>query len=208
MSTLLPLNSDSECDETPCDHVLEYARELLTLGLLYMEFIDGVKEGDGERIIRCLRYFLLLFKATGRENYSIEAFTLLAKYHFLYSERMRMQLMWSRTVNVHGRTGKNISCDLDMEHLNRECKCSIGSSIGANITDTAIQRVGGSLRSSTQIIQNFDSINNITQSSGHHTVRSSEADMSKLMDAVHNTKVFHTHLEENIATSQHSRATS
>ena len=77
-------------------------------------------------------------------------------------------------MNVHGRTGKNISCDLHMEHLNRECKCSIGS-LGANITDTAIQRVGRSLRSSTQIIQNFDAINNITPSSGHHIVCSSEA---------------------------------
>ena len=110
-------------------------------------------------------------------------------------------------MNVHGRTGKNISCDLHMEHLNCECKCSIGS-LGANITDTAIQHVGRSLCSSTQIIQNFDLINNITPSSSHHPVRSSEADMSKLMDAVHNTKVFHTHMEENIETSQHSRATS
>ena len=77
-----------------------------------------------------------------------------------------------------------------MEHMNRECKCSIGSQ-GANITDTTIQRVGRSLRSTTQIIQNFDSINNVTPSSGHHTVHSSEADMSKLMDTVHNiSKVF------------------
>ena len=29
------LNSDSECDETPCDHVLEYARELLTVQGVY-----------------------------------------------------------------------------------------------------------------------------------------------------------------------------
>ena len=75
------LNGGSECDETSCDHVLEYAQKLLTLGLLYMEFINGVKEGDGERIKQCWRYFLLLFKATGRKkNYSIEAFTLLAQY--------------------------------------------------------------------------------------------------------------------------------
>ena len=138
-----------------------------------------------------MNYTMLeIFPSPLQGYYSIEAFTLLAQYHFLYSERMRMQLMWSRTVNVHGRTGKNISCDLHMEHLNRESKCSIGS-LCANITDTAIQRVGRSLCSSTQIIQNFDSINNITPSSDHHTVRSSEADMSKLMDTVHNTsKVF------------------
>ena len=31
-----------------------------------MEFVDAVREGDGKRILRCWRYFLLLFKATGR----------------------------------------------------------------------------------------------------------------------------------------------
>ena len=66
-----------------------------------------------------------------------------------------MQLLWNRTVNVHGCPEKNIPCDLHMEHLNRECKGSI-SGLGANITDGAIQRVGRSLRSHTKILENFD----------------------------------------------------
>ena len=44
------------------DHVRAYAREVLSLGLLFMEFKDAIREGDGERIIRCWRYFLPLFK--------------------------------------------------------------------------------------------------------------------------------------------------
>ena len=75
--------NDAESQHEHDDHVPEYA---LTLGLLYMESIDDIREGDGERILRCWRYFLLLFKATGRKNYSIEAFTLLTQYHFLYTE--------------------------------------------------------------------------------------------------------------------------
>ena len=80
-------NSDLEEDqqEQPSKHlekesedrVLSYACDILSLGLLYMEFVDGVRE-DGKRIIRCWR-FLLLFKASHRTNYSIEAFTLLAQ---------------------------------------------------------------------------------------------------------------------------------
>lgn len=88
------------------DLVNEYACDLLSLGLLLMEFNDGVREGDGNRILRCWRYFLLLFKASNRTNYSIEAFTLLAQYEYLFSPRMAMQLKWSRTINVHGRPGK------------------------------------------------------------------------------------------------------
>ena len=46
-------------------------------------------------------HFRIVFKACGRKNYAIEAFTMLAQYHFLFSDRMCMQLIWSRTVNVH-----------------------------------------------------------------------------------------------------------
>ena len=45
------------------DRVQAYASEVLSLGLLLMEFNDGVREGDGNRIIRCWHYTLLLFKA-------------------------------------------------------------------------------------------------------------------------------------------------
>lgn len=59
------------------DHVCAYAKEVLSLGLLFVEFKDAIREGDGEQIIRCWRYFLLLFKSADRKNYSVEAFNLL-----------------------------------------------------------------------------------------------------------------------------------
>lgn len=87
-----------------------------------MELIDAVREGDGKRIIRVWRYMFVIFKATKCKNYAIEGFTLLMQKMYLFSPRMAAQLEWNRTVNVHGRGGKNISADLYMEHLNRECK--------------------------------------------------------------------------------------
>ena len=89
----------------PHDGIYEYAKDTLTLELLLKEFIDGVRESDGERI----RKFLLpIFKSTGRTNYSLEAFTVLAQYYYLHSPRMAAQLAWSRTVNMHGRPGSVI----------------------------------------------------------------------------------------------------
>ena len=38
--------------EISIDNVYAYACEVLSLGLLYFEFRDAIKEGDGERIIR------------------------------------------------------------------------------------------------------------------------------------------------------------
>jgi len=95
--------------------VLSYANEIFSLGLLYLEYIDSIKEGDGDRILRCWRYMLLLFKASNKTKFS---YSLLAHYQYLFSERMCKQLLWSRTVNVHGKPGKNIPMALHMEHLN------------------------------------------------------------------------------------------
>ena len=55
------------------DHVLAYSKEVLSLELLYLEFSDAIREGDGLRILRCYRYFLPLFRASKHKNYSIEA---------------------------------------------------------------------------------------------------------------------------------------
>ena len=88
-----------------------------------------------------------------------------------------MQLQWSKTVIVHGRA-----------HGVPKPGMSIGE-LGANVTDNSIQRVGRSLQSSTSILENFDRVNNITPSSGRHTVRSSEADTLK---QVHNKLIVYT----------------
>ena len=59
--------NDGEADkEHSEDLILSYACESLTLGLFLMEFINAIREGDGLIIVRCWRYFLLLFKTTGR----------------------------------------------------------------------------------------------------------------------------------------------
>ena len=52
------VSHEANQSDRPHDHVLEYASDVLTLALLYMEFVDGIREGDGERILRCWRYFL------------------------------------------------------------------------------------------------------------------------------------------------------
>lgn len=100
------------------DGVYQYACETSSIGLLLMEFIYAIKEGDGSRIIRCWKYLLPIFQATKRNNYTCEAFTLLIDVNYLLSPRMAHQRKWSRTVNMHGLPGQNVSCDLHMEHMN------------------------------------------------------------------------------------------
>ena len=182
LDQFVDISFGSSAAETPPsqDHVNEYACDVMTLGLFLMAFTDVIREGDGTRILRCWKYFMLIFREAKRKNYSIEAFTMLAQQKFLFSPRMSKQLLWCRTVNVHGRPGKNIPCDLHMEHLNRVCKESI-SGLGANITDHSIQRAGRSVGRCNEILANLDELAGVRPESDYHTVRSSQADLQKIL---------------------------
>lgn len=166
------------------DGVCAYAREVLMLGLFLMELNDSVREGDGHRLVRCWQYLLLLFKSTNHTNYAFEAFNLLAQYHFLLPPRMAEQLIWNRTVNIHGRAGKNVSCDLHMEHLNRDAKNAI-TGLGSNITEEAVKRVGKSIGETVKIMRNFDKVNKIKVPSSRHSKRSCAKDMNLLIKQLH-----------------------
>ena len=140
-----------------------YGCETLSLMLLLMEFKDAIREGDGNRVMAVWKYLFLLFKSSGRTNYSIEAFILLSQQQFLLPPMLAEQQKWSRFVNCHGTPGKNISMDLHMEHLNRLCKTSI-QGLGANKSTKAILRVGKTIGVLDELVNNFDVDNNVVGS--------------------------------------------
>ena len=96
------LSENSSKSAASIDGIQEYAKEFLSLALLYEEFADAIREGDGMRVLRCWKFMLLIFKAGNRTNYSIEALFLLAQYHLFLSPRLAQQLIWSRFINTQG----------------------------------------------------------------------------------------------------------
>jgi L1 cell adhesion molecule like protein len=80
---------------------------------------------------------------------------MLAQIEWILPPRQVMQVKYSRFVNVHGRQGCNIPCDLHMEHLNRIVKICI-KCLGANKTEASIQRVGKCITLINEIIESFD----------------------------------------------------
>ena len=184
------LISDSQTMLSYDDKILGYAIELLTLGLLYIEFTDAVKEGDGECVHRCWKFMFPLFKVSGRTNYTIEMFTMLYSHAFLFSPRQADQLLWSSFVSTIGRSGKNIPMDLHMEHLNRICKDAI-SCLGANKTPTAIQRVGKCIGVLKSVTDNFDAQTEDNKSKGYHTVASVNKDRDIIIEELLRHSIFH-----------------
>lgn len=112
-------------------------------------------------------YLLPIFKASGRTNYSIEAVTMLSQYQFNLTPRQAAELKWNRFINVHEIAGRNIPCDLHIEHLNRTCKDTI-CGLHANKTPTAITRIGKSLGAFYNTLEQYDKDNGVKNPSGIH----------------------------------------
>lgn len=160
--------------------VCEHTREVMSLGLLYLDFKDAVREGDGDRVLLLWKYLLLLFKASGRKNYAIEAVTLLTQYHITLPPNLAEQVKWSRFINVHGKPGHNISCDLHTEHLNRLVKASI-EGLGMNKSEKAITRVGRAVGVLASITHSYDEELGVPVPSGKHSEKSKYKDIKTIV---------------------------
>ncbi|KAL5509146.1 hypothetical protein EMCRGX_G004456 [Ephydatia muelleri] len=178
--------SESTCPSI--DSVQEYAKETLSLGLLLLEFKDGIREGDGNRVLRCWKYFLLFYHATKHKYYCIEAFNLQMQYYYILPKRYAEQMLWGRFINSEGGPGHNIPADLHMEHLNKLLKGTI-CHLGANKTPQAIIRAGKALGALKYILEEFDRSTGVWVTT-NHTTRSEAEDLMKMVTELSQNKVF------------------
>ena len=172
------------------DHVHEYGKDILTMGLLLLEFKDAIRYGGGVRILRSWKFMFLYFRATGHTNYTLESFNLLCHYYYLLPPRYAEQLIWSRFVNTHGSCSRNVSADLHMEHLNRVCK-DVVAHLGANKTPGAIVRIGKVVGIISNTLSNFDQVTGVSYVSGEHT-RSDTGDLKLVVEELLKSKVFNS----------------
>lgn len=181
---------------TAVDGVTLYARELITLSLLWHYFHDATREADGDRLLLSWKIMLPVFKATNHRNYAKEAVLLILQSNY-FSDRKRSQLLWSRCVNTKGREGTNIPCDLHIEHLNRRLK-TILRSMGANLSNEAIVRAGKSLRAVHNVCLQFEEetcspVQTHLAHSGVHNVPSFGKDFKTLLTLLIDEKVLQPH---------------
>ncbi len=171
------------------DNVHLYATELLSLGLLWHGFHDAVKEADGNRILRYWKLLLVPFKSSGHRNYAKEAVNVLFQYHYVFSERQRMQLLWSRCINTKGHKGANIPCDLYMEHLNRRLK-TVVRGMGSNVSPSKIQRAGETLQPIQNVCETFEKQTASQLHTDRHPYPSFKKDFKIILSTIVENKVF------------------
>ena len=172
-----------------CDGVYLYASDLLTLGMIWMGFHDAIREGDGDRVMTYWKFFLPIFRLLGRKNYSIEAVDIQLLHHHHLSERQSAELVWSRFVNTHGRQGKNIPCDLHLEHLNRRLKSSLRN-LCSNIKGNSVVRAAKSIGIVHHICQVFEEETTHHKETKKYSIPASSQDFQKVINELTSLKVF------------------
>ena len=171
------------------DKIEEYGKQLLSIGLFYLEFCDAIREGDGNRVLRCWRYLLPIFLGSHQTNYLGEVMNMLFQQSYALPPRLSAELLWSRFINVHGQPGKNIPADLHMEHLNRLVKEAI-KHLGANKTERAIMRIGKAVGTLAPVLALFDQELEIGSVSDTHHVASFEKERNILVHELVKSNVF------------------
>ena len=92
---------------------------------------------------------------------------MLSDHQFNLTPTQAAELQWNRFINVHGILGRNIPCDLHIEHLNRTCKDAVRG-LHANKTPPAITCIGKSIGAFNTILEQYDKNNGLESPSGIH----------------------------------------
>ena len=74
--------------------------------------------------------------------------------------------------------------DIIMEHIKRHFKQSMGY-LGSNINEKSVSRIGKSIGEQMQVTHQFDSVNEVSEDSGHHPRRTVEKNMKKVIAQLH-----------------------
>lgn len=171
------------------DAVFNYARCSLGMCMVAMNFVDARRLGDGKRLIRMYKYFLLHFKASGKQKYSYQVLRLLAKVHCFLSPRLAYDLVWNRFVNKTGRVDGNIEVDREVEHQNRVFKAQC-KSLHGKITAKSVKRVSQFAQELDECLKRIDTEAGLRQQSGKHTRPDIREDVNALAKEMNRVNLF------------------
>ena len=174
-----PSTDNDEKQLYEMDDMYNYQCSLLDQGLFYMNFIDAIAEGDGNRIIRSWKFLMLHFYAEKKYKYAIEAQYLLLQHYCLLSRREAYHQRWNRSVNNKGGAGNNVSLDLDLEHDNHYLKEAIRK-LGPNATQSSVLRCAKVLKLARKKIEDVSRECAVMKRSGKHFVKSNRQDLENL----------------------------
>ena len=173
---------DTPVDADDGDDMLSYQKAPLDYGMIVINFWDAISEGDGQRVIRCWKFFLMYLKHQGGSatKYALEALYLMFQIHALLSPQAAHRLIWNRFAKNKAGAGGNIPLDLDLEFKNKMVKESI-KKLGPSATRKSLDRICHSLGMTANLMSRFDSTMSVFKRSGRHVKQSTKGDLAKIV---------------------------
>lgn len=181
--------ADLEVEEPEKALIADYCRTALGMCLLAYNFTDARRHGDGERLIRLYKFFILHFKAANKHKYAYACLRLQVQLQCLLTPRLAHQLVWNRFVNNKGKPDTNVELDRENEHRNKAIKQECRGFHG-KITDKSIKRVGQAAQSIETILKAVDRESHVRGASGKHSAVNANEDILSLVDMLHQERVF------------------
>ena len=161
------------------DSIFNYSCAALSMCLLWKDFEDARKHGDGERTIRLYKFLMLYFKLANKTKYTYHSLRLLAQVKCILSPKLSHQLIWNRCVNNVGHEDTNSEVDRENEHHNRVFKCECGHFHG-KISDASVGRISHSAQACDRILRKCDKESHVRLQRGEHKSKDVSADVKKL----------------------------
>lgn len=194
LANTLPDHTDQ--NGAPQDDVFNYHCSIMNMALLLRNFIDAGREGDGGRILRCIKFFLLHFRqdGSGSSKYALESLYHLFQVLALLTPREAERLTWNRTVNTRGGAGNNVFLDLNLEHDNHSVT-ELLRALGANVNETSVNRICRAFFLVLSLIERLDSEIHVSPNSAEHTKKNMHRDLMIIVDAFVTEDVFTKKLE-------------
>ena len=175
--------------QQPKANINDYCRTAMGMVLMAQNFADARKCGDGERIVRLYKFFILHFKAAGKTKYAYHSLRLQAQVQCLLTEKMAHLVTWNRFVNNKGGATSNVEVDRDNEHRNKGIKEEI-SAFHGKVSDISIKRVGEAAQTLEKILLQTDKAASTKRPSGKHAKADTTEDVLALTDVLHKENVF------------------
>ena len=181
-------NERSPPDPRNEDGIFNYSHNIVKTGLLFKDFQDAIKEGDGGRVEYLWKFMMLLFKVSGKTKYALAAVRLHAQLHALLTPKEARSLRWNRTVNLKGGVGRNIAIDQAMEHCVRDTK-QLMYGQGANLSFKVAQTYSRASDDVKSIMNNFDQTTNVRRESTKHK-RGEDSDITTIVNILKEIEAF------------------
>ena len=171
------------------DFVFNYHNNRLQIGLLLMDIVDAIKEGDGCHLVNCYKFVLLFAYKFRNTKYAYALLLFFVQTCAVLSQDESFCLIVNRFINSKGKLGGNIPLDLFMEHLLLLLK-RLGKLMGANVTDASLQRAAQSVVPLNKVMDSIYHDCSKVRRSGHHGNKDPEEAVNIIVNDLLKGKVF------------------